>query len=348
MADNFYSNLDDRSFWRSGVAGGNPLAPEDMYRKKFTIKPSWKIGTAGSCFAQHIARYMRKNGYNVMDSEPAPQGLPEGREQDFGYSLYSGRYGNIYTTRQFRQLVEEVFAGSPQELLIWEKDGRFYDAIRPNIEPKGFATKEDLIEARAYHMERLRLLFLSVDMFVFTMGLTEAWVHKETGRVVPIAPGIIAGADKADEYEFVNFAYPDVVADFRAAMAVLKENRGKGLRYLLTVSPVPLTATASGHHVLTATTYSKSVLRAAAGFLSEKHPNIDYFPSYEIVTNPAGRGVFFASNLRSVRSEGVDIVMKSFFAQHPPKQAQSSTGPAKPDTTQDVQCEEALLDAFGQ
>ena len=35
-------------------------------------------------------------------------------------------------------------------------------------------------------------------------------------------------------------------------------------RLVLTVSPVPLAATASGSHVLPATIYSKSVLRAAA------------------------------------------------------------------------------------
>ena len=37
------------------------------------------------------------------------------------------------------------------------------------------------------------------------------------------------------------------------------------LRILLTVSPVPLTATAGDDHVLLATTYSKSVLRAGRG-----------------------------------------------------------------------------------
>jgi len=346
MAENFYSHLDKTAFWRAGVADKSPLSLANIYTKKWKIKPEWRIGTAGSCFAQHIARYMTKNGYNVLDVEKAPSGLPAEMCQSFGYSMYSGRYGNIYTTRQFRQLVEEVFEPTSNEVLIWEKNGRFYDALRPNIEPNGFATRQELVEARTYHIERLRVLFETVDMFVFTMGLTEAWVHKQTGRVVPLAPGIIAGSDKMDDYEFVNFNYQEIISDFRAAQALLKANRSKPLRFLLTVSPVPLTATASGTHILQASTYSKSVLRAAAGQLAERSKGIDYFPSYEIVTNPAARGVFFAPNLRSVTLEAVDVVMRSFFAEHPIAAQKKPQKNKRIKPPQDVQCEEAMLEAF--
>ena len=58
------------------------------------------------------------------------------------------------------------------------------------------------------------------------------------------------------------------------------------LRVVLTVSPVPLTATASDRHVLVANTYSKAVLRAVAEELYLESPYIDYVPSFELVTNP--------------------------------------------------------------
>ena len=327
-----------------------------IYKKKWQIRRTWKIGTAGSCFAQHIARHLKKNDYRVLDAEPAPSGLERDQHETYGYSLYSGRYGNIYTTRQFLQLIEETFSEAPQEPLIWERDGRFYDAIRPNIEPNGFASRAEVIDARAYHIDRMRELFLNVDMFVFTLGLTEAWVHTSSGRVVPLAPGVVAGEDDAQDYSFVNFSYSEIVSDFRKAVKVLRANRRKKIRYLLTVSPVPLTATASGNHVLTASTYSKSVLRAAAGELSDNNSIIDYFPSYEIITNPAARDTFFAPNLRSVLNEGVEVVMKSFFKEHPPKETQEPTElsveevPSEQDvlSKEDVQCDEQLLEAFGQ
>ncbi|KMK65152.1 GSCFA domain-containing protein [Puniceibacterium sp. IMCC21224] len=350
MSENFYSGLEARSFWKLGVAETNPLVPADIYRKKWTIAPEWEIGTAGSCFAQHIARHMTKNGYDVVDVEPAPKGLAPDLRQSYGFSLYSGRYGNIYTTRQLLQLIEEVFSHAPPEPLIWQKDGRFYDALRPNIEPGGFASVDELVAARAYHLARLRLLFRRIDLFVFTLGLTEAWMHRASGRVTPLAPGVIAGQDVAEDYAFVNFGFPEVLGDFQAAMAVLAQNRDKSLRTIVTVSPVPLTATATGQHVLPATNYSKAVLRAVAGHLSETQDSIDYFPSYEIVTNPAARGLFFAPNLRSVTEQGVATVMQTFFAAHPavPMQPTADFALPQPSSIEDLQCEEALLEAFGK
>lgn len=223
--------------------------------------------------------------------------------------------------------------------------------LRPNIEPNGFASSSEVIEGRADHVNCLRKLFLDVDMFVFTLGLIEAWIHTESGRVVPLAPGVIVGGETADGYSFVNFSFSDVVSDFRSAMQILRDNRAKQIRFLLTVSPVPLTATASGNHILVASTYSKSVLRAAAGLLYEKHDNVDYFPSYEIVTNPAARGTFFGCNLRSVMNEGVEVVMKTFFKEHPPHVAAAkaeSRGKKGLPSDKDVQCGEQMLGAFSK
>ena len=125
----------------------------------------------------------------------------------------------------------------------------------------------------------------------------------------------------------------------------------KAVRLLLTVSPVPLTATASGLHVLQASVASKAVLRAAAAEFVADEPAADYFPSFEIITNPAARGRFFAANLRSVTPEGVACVMRTFLAAHG-LAAAAAPEPAPPqvpaDEAETVQCEEALLDAFGR
>ena len=349
---NHYSKLKPTAFWRSAVAESAHLDMRQIYEKKWRIWHNWKIATAGSCFAQHIASHMRTNGYRVMDVEPAPWGLPAEHRTTYGFGLYSARYGNIYTARQLRQLAEEALTDDWQDPLIWEHEGRYYDAIRPNIEPGGFATPELVVKAREYHLKCVKEMFLDCDVFIFTLGLTEAWRHKESGRIVPIAPGVIAGADIIDSYEFVNFDFNEVMSDMKTFMNVVAAARTKphAVRYVLTVSPVPLTATASGNHVLTATTYSKSVLRAVAGALSERMNKVDYFPSYEIVTNPAARGTFFSPNLRSVRKEGVEVVMDTFFHHHPPAQAETPTSTdAQAETGEDdVVCEEQLLEAFRQ
>jgi len=86
------------------------------------------------------------------------------------------------------------------------------------------------------------------------------------------------------------------------------------LKCILTVSPVPLVATASGRHVLVATTYSKAVLRVAADSVSRMLPDVAYFPAYELVTGPQAAGSAFEADLRNVTERAVAEVMGAFFA----------------------------------
>jgi len=71
-----------------------------------------------------------------------------------------------------------------------------------------------------------------------------------------------------------------------------------------------LIVAASGKHVLNATSYSKSTLRAVAGDAAKAFANVFYFPSYEIISSAASRGMFFNPDLRTVNPMGVDLVMK--------------------------------------
>ena len=309
-----YQGLGARAYWRTGLAETS-YPPADIYRAKWALSKQDKIVTAGSCFAQHVGRALRKNGFNVQDAEPAPAHIAADQVTAYGYGMYSARYGNIYTTRQLRQLLDEAWGDAPSFDAIWQKDGRFYDALRPNIEPDGFSTEAAVRAARAEHLAKVREVFTSADVFIFTLGLTEAWFHKPTGQVYPTAPGTIAGQFDDKIHGFVNFRLADVRADLVAALTRLKK-LNPNLRVLLTVSPVPLTATASDAHVLSATTYSKSVLRACTGELYADFPEVDYFPSYEIVTSTKAGASFFEANLRSVTDAGVARVMAVFTAAH--------------------------------
>lgn len=351
MSINPYSDLPKSAFWKTGVAQENPFAIEGIYKKKFNIASDARIATAGSCFAQHISHHLKSNGYNVLDVEPPTPGLPDNLHQKFGFSMYSARYGNIYTVRQLLQLSQEVAGEWKPQNYIWEKNGKFYDALRPAVEPEGLDSPEEVLKHRQFHTLRVKELFESLDLFIFTLGLTEMWIHKESGTVYPTAPGTLAGEFNENLYELKNAQFSEVISDFNLFQKVLAGIRGgKSFMVLLTVSPVPLTATASGNHVLLSTTYSKSILRGAAGQLAANHPHIDYFPSYEIVMNPRLHMAGFSDNLRSVRGEMVETVMRHFFAQHAMPNAPSDDKhrlrqealPVDPD----IQCEEALLDAF--
>lgn len=312
-----YEGLPEQCFWRTGVSGQVPGPLPRLYVKKYPLGPRTAIGTAGSCFAQHLTRNLRLNQMNIVDVEPKPRDLPDELAQAYGYSLYSARYGNVYTIRQLLELVRESLHGESRQDIVWEKDGRFYDALRPSIEPDGLLSPEEVLASRAYHLERVADLFRSIEVLVFTFGLTEAWVDTKTGLTLPTAPGTIAGTFDPDRYVLKVYGHREVYDDFLAVRAILKAVN-PDIRFLVTVSPVPLTATATGAHVLSATTYSKATLRSAAGQLQEELDDVDYFPSYDLITAGFTRGQFFAENMRSVTAEGVSAAMAMFFSEHAP------------------------------
>ncbi|RYI16116.1 MAG: GSCFA family protein [Acetobacteraceae bacterium] len=307
-----YESLPEDRFWRTAVADRDALEITGLWKPKWEIRRRTRIVTAGSCFAQHFSKALVARRYRWLDFEPGPAGLTAEQRKDYHYGTFSFRAGNIYTPRMLLQWLTWALTDTPVPEDVWETDGRFYDPFRPGVEPGGFVSVEELHASRRETLAAIAAAVRGTHVFVFTMGLTEAWQDKATGVEYAVCPGTVAGEFDDDRHGFVNHGFGALLGDMTAALRLMfRLNRG--LKALLTVSPVPLTATASGGHVLTATSQSKSVLRAVAGELAMSQPRADYFPSYEIITHPAYGGRFFAPNLRSVLPEGVDHVMAQFF-----------------------------------
>lgn len=351
MAGSPYDGLEPRAFWRAAVAGRGPGRLRGLYDPRFSIDRITRVMTAGSCFAQHVHRALKDRGYTVIEAEPAPEGVDPAVARRYFYGSFSARYGNVYTARQFRQLLEEAAGTHTPAHPVWTRDGQFYDALRPNTDPGGYGSHAAVLAARADHLLAVRHAVAQAEVVIFTLGLTETWEDRATRTVYPTAPGVIADPPQGADIGFVNLSHDAVVADMRAALAHLRK-LSPGLRLLLTVSPVPLTATASGGHVLVASTASKAILRAAVETLMAEDARIDYFPSYEIITNPAAKSVFYAANLRDPSPKAVSVVMGQFMGAHeaatgktPPGMAVPATRAALPDDGDDaVVCEEMLND----
>ncbi|MHA6261711.1 GSCFA domain-containing protein [Arenibacterium sp. CAU 1754] len=344
-----YSKLTRSAFWK--LCRKDPsFRISDIYAPKFRLETGRGIATAGSCFAQNISRFLVKSEFSFLDVEPAPKGMDVSVARRFGYGLYSARYGNIYTARQLRQLLEDAIGDQVHDAAIWEKNGRFFDALRPGVEPEGLSCADEVRLSRLDHLRRVKAMIRDMDVFIFTLGLTEAWQDRATGIVFPTAPGVIAGQYDDTQHAFTNAGFADVSADLTAAIDLMRDI-SPNLKIILTVSPVPLTATASGQHVLSATVYSKSVLRAVAGEMAAGDPNIDYFPSYEIITGvPFGTDNYDA-NLRTVSKAAVKRVMTVFFGAHNAlgraDTERKKTVPARePDPAAEDVCEEVMLEAF--
>lgn len=345
MSSNPYTKKSKHHFWKSGVVQASPFNLENLINTHFSLNHQTRIATAGSCFAQHISKHLKKKNYNIIDEEPAPPGLKQSLHSEYGYNLYSARYGNIYTTKQLAQLSLEC---STKPIFdIQEVNGRFYDMLRPSIQPEGFESLQETKDQRKNHIRQTRKVFQKMDIFIFTLGLTECWINNKTKTVYPTAPGTNAGIYDSDRHIFHNLEIGEMKQDFSIFQDNVAKIRGNtDYRTILTVSPVPLTATASAQHILLANTLSKAKLRALAGELCKQN-DIAYFPSYEIITNPRFHSASYSDNLRSVRPEAVAAVLEQFDAHFAlQSKANSNLRATHQIQNDDTQCDEVLLEAF--
>lgn len=350
---NPYKSLPNRSFWRPSVADLSPFDIQDLWKPKFKLDENTRVITYGSCFAQHIGRALKERDFGWHAVEKGPPGFPEELLKSYNYEVFSSRTGNIYTTSLLRQWCDWASGAGKPPAEYWQKDGRFIDPFRPNIEPQGFASLDEMRQSRQHAIRCFARSIREADVFVFTLGLTESWFNRSDGYEYPICPGTLGGEFDKNVHQFFNQDYGFVLDNLNKAITIIRE-LNPSIRFLLTVSPVPLVATNSGEHVLVATMHSKSVLRAVAGHLANTDETVDYFPSYEVINSPVFKGMFFEPNMRSVNPKGVNFVMSHFFAGlgDDGRQANKNKTKAISDEALDVDselvCEEELLAAFSK
>ena len=323
-----YASLPDRSFWRRFVSDTTWRDLPFMDAPKFTLQASDRLATAGSCFAQHITRYMSRVGLVPFVAEPAhPFVQASGPALLDSYGQFSARYGNVYTARQCLELVRQAAGTMAVVHDFVEQEGRWFDLLRPGVPLQGFASRDEALADRAYHLHCVRRMFEQVDVFVFTLGLTECWQNAASGHSYPVCPGTVRGRYQADLHRFHNFSCTEVVADLEALIGEARV-LNPALKFIFTVSPVPLVATRSAENVLVASAYSKAVLRAAVGEVTARHDAALYFPSYEIISQAGSFGQYLASDLREVTDRGVGHVMACFLAALYPHRGAAGTAAA--------------------
>lgn len=293
-----YDNRPDYALWKRHVQGIPSTEIDPSAPPKFQIDTAMRIASAGSCFARHIAVNLQKQGFNYLCTEPG--------------SDYSANFGNIYTTLQLLQLFERAYGRFSPVDTAWRRGDAFVDPLRPRVFEQGFATIDELNAQRAAHLAAVRTLFETLDVFVFTLGLTEGFCSTIDGTAFPAAPGKDFGEFDPQRFVFRNLGVADNLDAMHRFIAGLRRVNPNA-RILLTVSPVPLVATMEDRSVIQSTVYSKSVLRVVADELRLAYDFVDYFWSYEIIAATYNNQRYFELDRRSVNEEGVAHVMRSFF-----------------------------------
>lgn len=351
---NPYKNLADHHFWNQQVSGRATcdIDYDPQPKHQYDVGKD-RFATAGSCFAQHFARELVARGGNYTVAEQAHR-LEE--NTDHGYGVFSARYGNIYTTRQLNELLEQVYGvREPVFDIARRADGRWVDLLRARAVPDGFSSAIEAEQNRLFHLTQVKKVLEQSSVFVFTLGLTEHWVNTVNNYSYALCPGVVAGEFDPTIHKFVNESFDQVYTSLAAAIELIQKHH-PDIKVLLTVSPVMLVATMEGRGALQSSIASKSILRAVADQCVRDFAHVDYFPSFEIITGPQTQGAFCKHGGRDVSPEGVTCVMDYFFksrmqldveAEQP---AAASEQPQKADVPEeemdalfDVECDEILL-----
>jgi hypothetical protein len=187
---------------------------------------------------------------------------------------------NEYNAGTIAQRIRRAFTDqrAPEETLVPYEAG-FVDLLLPSASRARPVTRERALERRK-EIDAIYSELPLADIVIVTLGLIEAWFDSLTGSFLNRMPPTGAIRDDPDRYTLhvmdVDEAYPLLDAAFRMLT-------DRGQKILLTVSPVPLTATFSEECAIVANSFSKGVLRVCAHRLATTLPGVDYFPSYEIV-----------------------------------------------------------------
>jgi hypothetical protein len=331
------------AFWSRAVSEKFEPA-ETITSDEPLLRPGDLVVSAGSCFAATLVPHLQQAGYHYLRTELPPPvfaALPE----NLGYRDYSAAYGNLYTARQMRQLIERAVGRLRPTEDRWHIGPHVVDPFRPGLRYPARSDAE--FEAlTAQHLAAVRDAFGRATVILLTLGMTEAWASALDGAVFPACPGTVAGAFDPDRHLFFNFTIDQVRDDLTSLIVTVREFNPRA-RFVLTVSPVPMIATATTDHVLTASVYSKSVLRVAAGEVARRQRDVTYFPAYEIVTGPQAPEGYFEPDRRHVSERGVTDVMNALFAHcERPASARDGARSAQPSSADGRASTRAPLSAF--
>lgn len=276
---NFHPHRDD---YRSGtflqeyvLKGWLPDAP-------FVTRQT-QVTAFGSCFAANITRHLSSRGYDLSaDRDP---------------DVYISRMGDgMVNMPAILGQFEWVLENKKPLANLWHG----FDAEKYGLD-------EDI-------RLRTQRIFLTTDLFIITLGLSEIWYDEPTGstfwRAVPeqfFDPG---------RHKFRVLSTEETRAGI-AEMHRLVRLHVPAAKILFTVSPIPLAATFRPISCLTANAVSKAVIRAALDEFIRSKPlelnkSLFYFPSMELVQ--LGFPDPWKAELRHPKSYVLDTVMKAFEA----------------------------------
>ncbi|MEO1717001.1 MAG: GSCFA domain-containing protein [Planctomycetota bacterium] len=252
--------------------GNRAVGQEDLRDERLVTAPEpglvtrdTRVSVIGSCFAVNFKHWLIEHGYNFCQFEDGPFA-----------SMGSLRTGPLFNPGSICQLAEWAFNGFDAADTSWTIAGRLCDPYRKSL---SWPTEADMRAERMSHFAATRNMVEQSEVLIVTLGLSEVWRNREDKRCYYLSPppGIL------DEryHEHALLTVDECVEQLESFYAIVREHN-PSLRLVVTLSPVPLLATYFDRSAVVSDAVSKATLRAALHWFCERHPEVIYFPSYEM------------------------------------------------------------------
>jgi hypothetical protein len=252
-----------------------PIA-KPAFTPGFSIEAGERIFTIGSCFARHVEEELIARGFQL----PARQLLEAGTVADATLDVLN-LFGTPSILNELTWALDPAQPFTPEDHFLEVRPGRYVDPHLPiHVSP---APWEKAVSRRAA-IAQLMATAADCRVVIITLGLSELWFDAATGHYLNHIPRPSVLRQFPDRFELHVLSFEETRSFLERALLLLRATGRSDKRMLLTVSPVPLTATHRPTDVMVANAYSKSVLRCAAEEMTLKYEWADYYPSYESVT----------------------------------------------------------------
>ena len=276
---------------------------------KFKLDKAKPFFTIGSCFAREIEDALIEReldvitaGFSVDPELVVASAGPKNKPGSIRAILNKYSTASIYN--ELVRVLEPYDV--PDQGLIEIEPGLWQD---PHLSLLKLATKTVALQTRT-EVTRVTSRIREAGSVFITLGLTETWQDMETKLYMNSGPLPAAMRTDKGRYIFNNRDILACLADVTGIVELI--NKHTTAQIILTVSPVPLGTTWTELDVTVANTHSKSVLRAVAGQVASQYANVDYFPSFEMVTL-SPRALAYGDDQLHVRRPMVQQVMNVFL-----------------------------------
>ncbi len=245
---------------------------------KFKLRRDDAFYAIGSCFARGLENCLKNNDITVESVAPEFATLHAVRKGASGLG-FTNKY-NTYSMLNELLWALDPNAVFPDESIVPLTPTTWYD---PHTNPTlSFTDLEETLQRRKL-MQTVTKRIKNCRAVVVTLGLAEVWRDVRADVYLNCTPIPSLFRTQPHRYEFHLTTFEQNLANLEAIYELLTCHGHPDFSIIVTVSPVPLMNTFSTMDIVVANTWAKSLLRAVAQEWAMAHPNVDYFPSYEIV-----------------------------------------------------------------